>query len=54
MTIGSTLVTAVAPKLVALETELPLPPWAIGLTALALLLITMGVVLSMGKGRPHS
>lgn len=53
MTIGSTLLAGV-PLLTALETELPLPAWAIGLIAFLLLLSMMGVVLSMGKGRPHS
>lgn len=48
MTLGS-FVTA---QLVALET--PLPPLAIGAIAFVLLLAMMGIVLSIGKGRPHS
>jgi hypothetical protein len=54
MTIGSTLVTSIAPLLVTLQAEAPLPPFVIGLIAFLALLAMMGVVLSMGKGRPHS
>lgn len=41
-------------QLVAMNMELPLPPLGIGLIALLSLLSMMGIVLSMGKGRPHS
>ncbi len=44
MTLGS---------LVALQTEAP-PPLVIGAIAFLLLLLMMGIVLSIGKGRPHS
>jgi hypothetical protein len=44
------LVTA---QMVALQTE-ALSPVVIGLIAFLLLLAMMGIVFSIGKGRPHS
>jgi hypothetical protein len=54
MTLGSALVAPVAQQIVALETELPIPAWAFGLIAFVCLLAMMWIVLSIGKGRPHS
>jgi hypothetical protein len=54
MTLGSALVAPVAQQIVALETELPIPAWAFGLIAFVCLLVMMLIVLSIGKGRPHS
>ena len=52
MMIGSTL--AVVPQLTVMAAHLPLPAWLIGVIAFLILASMMGVVLSMGKGRPHS
>jgi hypothetical protein len=42
-------------QLVALETHhLPFPPIIFGLLAFVCLLVMMAIVLSIGKGRPHS
>ncbi len=40
--------------LIALETELPLPPLAFGLIAFAIFILLLLVTLGAGKGRPHS
>jgi hypothetical protein len=40
--------------LAALETQLPFPPIVFGLVAFIVLLVMMAIVLSIGKGRPHS
>ena len=53
MILGSALVTQIA-QLVALETELPIPPIFFGIIAFCALLLMMAIVLSIGKGRPHS
>jgi hypothetical protein len=34
--------------------ELPIPQWAFGVLALALLLALLVVTLTLGKGRPHA
>jgi len=62
MTLGSTplselvnlSVHPVALQVAAMETELPIPAWAFGLIAFLALLSMMAIVLSIGKGRPHS
>ena len=36
------------------EHELPIPAWAFGLIAFAILTIMMLITYSIGKGRPHS
>ncbi|MBO0813442.1 MAG: hypothetical protein J2P23_15555 [Microlunatus sp.] len=43
-----------AVQLAALETQLPVPPLVFGLIAFLALMVMMGIVLSIGKGRPHS
>lgn len=44
-----------AVQLVALEARnLPVPPIIFGLIAFLSLLVMMAIVLSIGKGRPHS
>ena len=40
--------------LIALETELPLPPIAFGLIAFGIFVILLLITLAAGKGRPHS
>ena len=38
----------------AVHRELPIPAWAFGLLAFALLLILLLLTWSIGRGRPHS
>lgn len=54
MTFGSGLITPVALQITAMETELPIPAWTFGLIAFLCLFAMLAVVLSVGKGRPHS
>lgn len=58
MTFGSALladlVSPIALQITAMETALPVPPIVFGLIAFVALLVMMAVVLSIGKGRPHS
>ncbi|HEY9289705.1 MAG TPA: hypothetical protein VIP98_00360 [Microlunatus sp.] len=54
MMLGSALVTPIAQQIAVMETELPVPPIVFGIIAFVLLLAMMGIVLSIGKGRPHS
>ncbi|WP_168207276.1 hypothetical protein [Microlunatus elymi] len=48
------LVTPIAQQIAAMETELPVPPIVFGIIAFCCLLAMMAIVLSIGKGRPHS
>ncbi|SDT19634.1 hypothetical protein [Microlunatus soli] len=54
MTLGSALTTPIALQIAAMETELPVHPIIFGLIAFLCLLAMLAVVLSIGKGRPHS
>lgn len=54
MTLGSALITPIALQIAAMETELPVPPIIFGLIAFLCLVAMVGIVLSIGKGRPHS
>lgn len=54
MTTGPDVAASFASGLVALEAELPIPAWGFGIIAFAILLMTVGVVLSIGGGRPHN
>ena len=36
------------------ERELPIPAWGFGLIAFIILHLLLAIVISVGKGRPHS
>ena len=40
--------------LLAVERELPIPPWGFGLIAFIILHLMLAITISIGKGRPHS
>jgi hypothetical protein len=48
MNLGLTLLEAESLR------ELPIPAWAFGIIAFALLLGLLALTLAIGKGRPHS
>jgi hypothetical protein len=48
MTLGLTLRQTEAHR------ELPIPAWAFGVLAFAILLVMLLITWSIGKGRPHS
>lgn len=54
MTLGTVLTTPIAQQIAAMETELPVPPLVFGMIAFLCLLAMLLIVLSIGKGRPHS